>query len=142
MARINVELPSLFSFSTIIPVRISDVNYGGHVGNDAILSIIHEARMQYLQSIGYSELNFEGAALIMSDVGIEFKGESFYGDKIFVSVSITDIGRVNFDMVYKLEKNENKILKPVAYAKTGMVCFNYSTKKVIAIPPIAKQKLQ
>lgn len=49
MARISIDLPSTFTFSATIPVRITDLNYGGHVGNDTILSIIHEARVQYLK---------------------------------------------------------------------------------------------
>ena len=70
MARIKIDLPQNFSFRTEIPVRITDINYGGHAGNDTILSLIHEARMQFLANSGYSELNFEGTSLIMADVGI------------------------------------------------------------------------
>jgi acyl-CoA thioesterase FadM len=50
MARIKLTLPSAFGFKTQIPVRIQDLNYGNHVSNDAILSIMHEARMQYLNT--------------------------------------------------------------------------------------------
>ena len=53
MARIKIEFPEKFAYSTNIPVRITDINYGGHVGNDAILSLIHEARMQFLENHGY-----------------------------------------------------------------------------------------
>ena len=87
MARIKIELPQSFRFSCYIPVRITDVNYGGHVGNDAILSIIHEARMQFFKSLDYSEMNFAGTAMIMVDVCIEFKGELFYGDTLIASVA-------------------------------------------------------
>ena len=62
MARIKIELPEIFSFTTTIPIRITDLNYGGHVGNDTILSIIHEARMQFLKNAGYTELDLEGMA--------------------------------------------------------------------------------
>ena len=40
MNRVSLHLPENFSFSTEIPIRITDVNYGGHVGNDSILSIL------------------------------------------------------------------------------------------------------
>ena len=49
MARVKLQLPANFLFSTEIPIRISDINYGGHLGNDAVLSIVHEARIQFLQ---------------------------------------------------------------------------------------------
>ena len=53
MARIKIDLPAKFSFSTNIPIRITDINFGGHVGNDTILSIIHEARAKFFTSFGY-----------------------------------------------------------------------------------------
>src|SRR5207248_10309352 len=100
MARIKVELPEHFSFSATIPVRITDLNYGNHVGNDTILSMIHEARVQFLKQFGYEELNMAGAGLIMSDVAIEFKSELFYGDTVTVSVATGDFSKVSFDMYY------------------------------------------
>ena len=131
MARIRIELPGTFKFSANIPVRITDLNYGGHVGNDTILSIIHEARAQFLKNYDYSEKVLAGAGLIMSDVVINFKNELFYGDAVNVSVAVMNILRASFDMVYLLKKNENTI---IAEAKTGMVCFDYETKKVVSIP--------
>jgi len=137
MARIKIELPDRFQFSTKIPIRITDLNYGGHVGNDTILSLIHEARVQFLKNYGYQELDFEGASLIMSDAAIEFKAESFYGDMITAYVAANNFSRVGFDVFYKLMKDE--II--VALAKTGMICYNYNTKKVVGVPEKAKEKL-
>ena len=77
MARLKIKLPTVFLFHADIPIRITDVNYGGHVGNDTLLSIIHEARVQFLKHHGYKEMNLEGLGLIMSDVMIEFKKELF-----------------------------------------------------------------
>jgi acyl-CoA thioester hydrolase len=154
MARIKIGLPEKFDFTTTIPIRITDLNYGGHVGNDTILSIIHEARVQFLRHYGYSELDMAGVSLIMGDAAIEFKGEIFYGGSVRVSVGAAEFTRVGFDLFYKLESvaaptsqtsqtsptssttidsgQENWLL--VASAKTGMVCFDYSKKKVVATP--------
>jgi acyl-CoA thioesterase FadM len=66
MARIKIELPEQLRFSTKIPIRITDLNYGGHVGNDTVLTLIHEARVQFLKSHRYEELNVESVSLIMS----------------------------------------------------------------------------
>jgi acyl-CoA thioesterase FadM len=141
MARIKIELPEKFSFSCNIPVRITDINYGGHAGNDAILSIIHEARMQFLQHFGWTEMNLAGAGLIMTDVAIEFKNELFYGEKVMASVTAGEFSKVGFELFYKLEKEENGIQKNVALAKTGMLCFDYTKKKIIPLPEEARQKL-
>lgn len=137
MTRIRIELPKQFSFSTKIPIRITDLNYGGHVGNDTVLTLIHEARVQFLKHFGYEELNIEGVSLIMSDAVIEFKNELFYGDTITAFVAANNFSRVGFDLFYKLTRNETNI----AFAKTGMICYNYNSKKVVSLPEAAKEKL-
>jgi len=141
MARVRIQLPETFSFTTIIPVRITDLNYGNHVGNDSILSIIHEARVQFLKHFGLEELEFNGAELIMSDVVIEFKNELFYGDILIASVTATEFSKVAFEIYYKLEKETEGKKISVAFAKTGMVCFDYNTRKIAAVPGEARKKL-
>ena len=142
MARIKLALPETFSFTTTLPVRITDLNYGGHVGNDTILTLLHEARVQYLKNLGYSELDLAGVSLIMADVAIEFKAELFYGDALQAAVTAAEFTRAGFELYYKLfvPKEEKEVT--IALAKTGMVCFNYNTRKVTAIPQEAMDKMK
>ena len=142
MARTKIELPPAFTFKTIIPIRITDVNYGNHVGNDSILSIIHEARMQYLKNLGLSELEFAGVGLIMADVSIEFKNEAFYGDLIEASVTSGNLTNTGFELFYKLEKKSGEGTVLVAVARTGMVCFDYERKRIVSFPVNAVQLLK
>src|SRR4051794_31818945 len=102
MPRIKIPLPDHFNFSTVLPVRITDLNYGSHVGNDTVLSLVHEARVQYLRHFQYTELDMEGVSLIMGDAALEFKAESFYGDSIRIFVVAGDFTKVSFDLYYKL----------------------------------------
>jgi acyl-CoA thioester hydrolase len=141
MNRIKVELPQQFSFTTRVKIRITDLNYGGHVGNDTFLSLIHEARQQFLKHHGYAELDFDGHGVIMADAAIEFKSELNYGDEVDISVAATDFTRLGFDLYYKLEivNATGNIL--AGKAKTGMLCYDYDTKKVISLSEAAKEKL-
>ncbi len=139
MPRIRIQMPDQFQFSTTIPIRITDLNYGNHVGNDTLLSLLQESRMQYLQSFGYSEMELEGVGLIMSDVSIEFKSELFYGDTLIAFLTIQNFTRVGFDIYYKLVKESSESI--VALAKTGMVCYHYGWKKVVSVPEKVKNKL-
>jgi acyl-CoA thioester hydrolase len=134
MARIKLNIPAHKNFTIDIPVRITDINYGNHVGNDALVSIVHEVRMQWLGCNNYTELNIDGAALIMADLAVEYKAESFYGDTLIVSISISEITKVSFEIFYEITtiRNNKKIL--IANAKTGMVCFDYEARKVTVIP--------
>ena len=136
MARIKITVPEKKIFTCEIPVRITDINYGNHAGNDALVSIIHEARVQWLSSGKYTELNIEGAALIMSDLAVEYKAESFYGDTLSIAIASDEIGKINFDLLYEITalRNGNNIL--IANAKTGMVCYNYEAKKTASLPKV------
>ncbi len=137
MARIKIDLPEHKLAEIKIPVRISDINYGNHVGNDAFVSIIHEARLQWLQQHGYTELDFAGAGLIMSDLVIEFKNESFYGDLIEVIIYGGEIARVSFELFYQLSTVRNNAAIILANAKTGMITYSYEKKKPVSLPDTA-----
>ena len=133
MNRIKINIPDHFSFSTKMTIRISDLNYGGHVGNDTILSIIQEARQQYLQTKGYQELNINGNGLIMVDALIEYKKELNYADDILVSVTAIDFDKMGFDFYYKIELIQNDEFILATKAKTGMLLYDYSNKKKVSI---------
>lgn len=131
MARIKLILPSHKLGTVHIPVRITDINYGNHLGNDAMVSIIHEARVQYLASVQCIELDVGGASLIMAELAVEYKSESFYGDMLQINIFLGEITAAGFELFYEIKNQEEKL---VAKAKTGMVCFNYDTRKLATIP--------
>jgi len=132
MARVKIEIPREFIFKTEIPIRINDINYGGHLGNDAVLSIAHEARLRFLKKYNFTELNAGGAGIIMVDAAVQYKAEGFYGDIILVEVAVTDITGVGCDFVYRCT-NKNSGTE-IAVVKTGIVFFDYDKKKVVSIP--------
>ena len=131
MGRVKIKFPNENPlFIATIPVRIGDVNYGGHVGNDAVLSIIHEARMLMLRSKNYTEMNAGGNSMIMADVMISYKGESVYGDVLTICIYAEEITDRTFDLLYQIYTLRNGINSDIAHAKTGMVCFDYNTRTI------------
>ena len=141
MNRIKLTLPEHFPFYTELSIRITDLNYGGHVGNDVFLSLIHEARQQFLLSLGYRELSFAGVGLIMADVALEYKKELNHQDIVRISVTAADIDKLGFDLYYKAELITDEGLVMAAKAKTGMICYDYALKKKVSIPEEAIAKL-
>jgi len=131
MSRVKIDLPANELAVIQIAVRITDVNYGNHVGNDAVVGILHEARVQWLRQNGFTELDVGGAGIIMSDLEVAYLREIFYGDQLTITLGIADLGKTSFDLFYGLE---NQSGETVAKTKTGIVCFDYALKKVVAIP--------
>ena len=139
MGRIKIQLPEKFIFTTTLTVRIDDLNYGRHLANDRVLALAHEARIQFLKSLQYTELNLAGTSLIMSDAAISFKAEAFQGNELIIEIGVTDLSKFGFDLIYKITDKEAK--HEVAIVKTGMICFNYEKKKMTLLPTEAKEKL-
>lgn len=134
MARIRIDIPEKRLAEINVPVRITDLNYGNHVGNDAIVSLVHEARVQFLKTGGFSELNVGGPGLIMADLAVEYVRELFYGDQLVISIAAAEISRLSFELYYEIKAQRENEIFVAAKAKTAMVCYDYSIKKVASVP--------
>ncbi len=131
MARVKIDFPEAGLFTTEIKIRISDINYGGHLGHDAVLSIAHEARMRFLRSLGYTEMDIEGAAIIMSDAAIVYRAEAVYGETLRVEVGAADPHRKGCDLLYRISGADDR---EVAVVKTGIMFFDYSARRSVPAP--------
>ncbi len=142
MARIEIALPDKFIYATELRVRVTDLNYGNHVGNDNILSLMHEARMQFYRSLGFkNELSFEGpVGQVISDAAIVYKSEAFFGEVLVCEIAAADFNKYGFDLLYRITNKDSG--KEVARGKTGIVCFDYDKRKVASAPAILTDKLK
>ncbi len=129
----KIELPNTWKYKTEIMVRVSDLNYGNHLANQNFLAYAQEARLRYFMHYSYTELDFGGVSLIQADAAITYKGEAFYGDILVIELSAVKTGNSAFDVFYKFTNKETG--KLLAEVRTAIVCYDYETKKVVAIPP-------
>jgi len=141
MARVAIQLPDLFIYETDMVVRVSDLNYGNHVGNDSILTLMQEARTLFYRNRGFeSEVKLEGSiGQIVADAAIVYKSESFLGDTLRIQIAVGEHHKYGFDLFYRI--TQRKTGKEVAIGKTGIVCFDYDKRKMISIPASVFAKL-
>ena len=132
MSRVRLEMPGRFQFTTEIPLRVSDINYGGHLGNDAVLAIAQEARMRFLQSHGWTELDVSGVGIIMTDAALVYRSEAFYGDVLAIDVAVADMQQLGCDFLFRVTNKASG--KEVALVKTGIVFFDYAKRKPAPVP--------
>ncbi len=120
---------------------MSDLNYGGHVGNDAMLTLMQEARVLYYRHLGFAnELQLEGTiGQIIADATVVYRSEAFLGDVLLIEIAVTDLSRAAFNLVYRITNRHTG--KEVALGKTGVVCFDYSLRKVVSIPESVRRAL-
>jgi 4-hydroxybenzoyl-CoA thioesterase len=139
MARIQIRLPSHFAFSTEITLYQSHLNYGGHLDNALLLTLVSEARVRFFKSLGYTELNVEGVGILVSDAALQYRSEAFHGEVMVLRMGATDLSRKGFDVVWSM--NERTTQREVARGKTGIVFFDYEARKVALMPTAFRDKL-
>lgn len=132
MARIQLDLPERYAFETLLEVRITDLNYGGHVGNDQILSLVHEARARFFRAHGLKELDVDGLGIIVADAAVVYRAEAFFGDEIRIQLAAQDFNKYGCDLFYLLTNTATG--KEVARAKTGVVFFDYGSRRIASAP--------
>lgn len=132
MPRIKLEPVENYPFSTEIKVRITDLNYGGHLGNDSLLSMIHEARVAFLASFGFSEKDCGGVSLIIADTAVVYQSEAFAGDVLRFEVAAGEQTRRGFRLFFRVTRPTDDT--SIALVENGMVCYDYQTRSTISLP--------
>ncbi len=141
MNRIKIEQPSAFCFSYEINIPISAVNYGNHVGNDAFFTLAHEARLQWLYSLGYTELNIEGKGLIMIDAAIQYLAQLFHNERIRINIAIPKLYSNGFSITYLFENITKPNAQKAALISSNMLFFDYTVNKITETPQHFIEKL-
>lgn len=139
MPRVEIALPDRFTFSTELEVRVSDVNYGNHVGNDQVLTLIHEARRRYIRSLGYDEIGADGMGFVIADAAVVYRAQAFYGDVLTVELAAGEFQSRSCTFFYKVSKPGGVT---VAEARTGVVCFDFKSQKAASFPEALLTRLK
>ncbi len=136
MARVEIDLPDTFPFATELPVRVGDLNYGGHLGNDAVLAIAQEARARLLAAHGLGELDVGGAGLLMIDAAVTYRAEGRYGMVLRVEVAPVEVRTRGFDLVCRISDTASGV--EIARVRTGLVCRDAAGRLVRLPEPLRR----
>lgn len=121
------------AYTADVVVSVGYLNYGLHVGYDAMLTLLQEARMQWLKQYDMTEVDLApNVGYVISDVQALYQAEAFHGDVLTVSFYWQVTNKKMFRLFYKIR---NRALdKTVLTAETGHVCFDLVARKTTAIP--------
>jgi acyl-CoA thioesterase FadM len=133
MARLILSFPEdQYYYTTLLTVRVTDINAGNHLGNDSMISMISEARARFLFEYGVSETEGDGTGIIVTDLATTYRAEAHARDQLLFEVGVMDFNKYGGDIIFRVTRPKDKTL--VAMAKQGFVFFNYKTSQVVAMP--------
>jgi len=133
MSRIELEFPEASVFCQQIKLRVSDINYGQHLGHDTLISLLHEARCCWLASAGLSEISLDGEQVgwVVAELAVNYKSEAFYPEQLSIELAVGDVGRKGVEVYHRVLRSSGET---VAIAKTGLVFFDFKTHQATEVP--------
>ena len=133
MARIKLARLDQYQSVYETSIEVTDLNYGNHLGNDALVGIIHRARVHFLQRLGASENNLGDGktGILLADLVVNYKGEGFLFEKLGVESSIGEVRSKGFRMFHRIIAEQGRL---IALAEAGIVAFDYHKRNVVRIP--------
>ncbi len=134
MPRLQLKPLATYPFGTEMTVRTTDLNYGGHLGNDRLLSLVHEARVAWLAHHGWSELDCAGSSLIMGDAALLYQGEGFAGDRLKFEVAAGEKTRSGFRLFMRVTRLRDDRSEAIALVENGLICYDYQTRRIVPLP--------
>lgn len=132
MPRVKLEERSSYEFCHPLTVRATDINYAGHVGNEAFLGLVHETRAQFMNHLGFGTVEAKQieVGLIIADLAVNFKAEAYAHEILVIDCQIAEIDTRSFRLFHRIRRAEQFI----ALVETGLVAFDYQARQVVKLP--------
>ncbi|WP_067865602.1 acyl-CoA thioesterase [Neptuniibacter marinus] len=119
-------------YSCSIPVRWGDMDAYGHVNNAMYMRYLEEARVQLLDNMNV-ELDPNGLAPVVIDIGCSFIRPVVYPDQLRIDCYISDPGRSSFMTYYKVfSQHDDKAIVSHGHAK--VVWIDHRIEKSVPLP--------
>lgn len=139
MPRIKLRAQPAYSFRYSTVLKVRDINYGNHLSNDAVVGLLHEARVEMFIQLGCkeSELGGQNIGIVIADLAVNYKKQGYLGDEIIIYLDIDEIGKKGFRILYKIVRGDELLV----LAETGVAVYDYRTQKVAAVPQVLLESL-
>ena len=134
MARAKIDPVDRYPFITELEVRVTDLNYGGHLAYDRLLGLAHQARLRLLERAGATEMDLGDGrtGLVAADAVVVYRGEAFAKDVLVFEMAPLDVGRVAFRLAHRVRRAGDG--REVALIELGFAAFDYDRRAPAPIP--------
>lgn len=140
MERVKLDFPTdAVIHHHSVSVRVTDMNYGRHLGHDALVSLLHEARSQALMAVGYPEWDLAGYHSVVADLAVQYQSEARCPDVLVVETAIPDPAGKALSVYHRVLADEGARL--VATARLNLLVMDSTAGNPVAVPAEVVQAL-
>ena len=113
----------LAKFYFPVRVRFADTDLQGHVFFGNYFTYMDEAFMAYIDELGFAweTLGEMGLAVYYVDSGCQFKGPSFFGDRLNVHTQISQLGNSSLTAEMTVVRERDQAFVAAGYIKGVLV---------------------
>jgi acyl-CoA thioester hydrolase len=128
----QTTLEETYTHVESVPVRYRDLDTMAHANNAVVATYCEEGRVGYFRELtgGTFEEWFGDMPFVLASLTIDFRASVRADDDVAVGVSITDVGRTSFTMVYEVRAGEDV----AAEAESVQVAVDPETRETRPIP--------
>lgn len=132
MPRVRLHEQPHYEFSYRIAVQARDLSAARHLGNEAVIQILHEAIVNTLHALtlGEFDLGDGKTGVIEEDTVVDFRSEAFLFDPLHVEAHIDEVDANGFRIFHRITRQG----KLVVLAESGLAGFDYARRAIAPIP--------
>ena len=140
MERVKLEFPEqAIVHRHGLMVRVTDMNYGHHLGHDAVISLLHEARAAALAHLGLHEGDMGGYPSVAADLAVQYQAESRWPDALTVETAIPEPARKAITVYHRMRRDSDQRI--VATARLNLMVVDPQAGRAVAVPEAVRDAL-
>ena len=140
MERVAIEFPAdAVIHRHTLSVRVTDMNYGRHLGHDALVSLLHEARAQALGRLHLPEWDMGGYPSVVVDLAIQYQQEARFPEVLVIETAVPEPQGKALTVYQRVLKEGSETV--VATARINKLLLDLGAGKPVPIPDVVKQTL-
>ncbi|KPQ22891.1 MAG: putative thioesterase [Halomonas sp. HL-48] len=133
MERVQLDFPdAAIIHRHSLSVRVTDMNYGRHLGHDALVSLLHEARIQAFASLELPEWDMHGYPSVVADLAVQYQSEARWPDALLVETAVPSPEGKALTVYQRMIHAESG--RPVATARINQLLVDTATGRPVAVP--------
>lgn len=140
MERVKLDFPAeAVIHRHPLTVRVTDMNYGRHLGHDAIVSLLHEARVQAFAALNLPEWDMCGYPSLVADLAIQYLSEARWPDALVIETAVPAPQGKALTIYQRIRQSESQ--KIVATARVNQLLIDLNTGAPVDVPADVKHAL-